>query len=453
MKMKPHTDWTDAMRQALRDAEIQPAEGGWERLQRELEAAEKTAAPVSVTPRRSLWRIYGPRIAAAAAVVLLGIVAGELLWQPELQPDVAAPGLASMSAADDAAVGRPETSDEESGRLRSMAESSTLLARADRVSAGKAERASVRTPAAETPSERGRGTTYESASKSAAPHTATAPSGEDGRASAADEAVADADKSAEETRQRRSATRSAPSSNAAGRKSASVRSVAAANGMEDPFAEANHRSSGTSLSLFAGGGMTGGGTLGNTALRSYSIMAGDAVSIVGNGNNFAPMQRNDYNDYEESSFRHHLPLSFGLTLRKELPRGFSLESGVVYTLLRSDVRTRFSSKDVSQKLHFIGIPLRMNWQFVARGGLSAYLGAGGMAEKCVSAKFGSETVDESSLQWSLLAAVGAQYRLTDYVGLYFEPEVSYYLTDTELRTSRSDAPLTLTLRLGVRVLF
>ena len=103
--------------------------------------------------------------------------------------------------------------------------------------------------------------------------------------------------------------------------------------------------------------------------------------------------------------------------------------------------------------HFIGIPLRMNWQFLERGRFSLYIGAGGMAEKCVSAKFGSESVDEPGVQWSALAAVGAQYRVGGMVGLYFEPEGSYYFTETGLRTSRTDSPLTLTLRLGVRLSF
>ena len=127
--------------------------------------------------------------------------------------------------------------------------------------------------------------------------------------------------------------------------------------------------------------------------------------------------------------------------------------GVNYTLLRSDVRMQYSSDDVSQKLHFIGVPLRFNWQFLERGRFSLYMGAGGMVEKCVSAKLGSKTVDEPGVQWSALAAVGAQYRVGGMVGLYFEPEGSYYFTETGLRTSRTDSPLTLTLRLGVRLSF
>ena len=110
-------------------------------------------------------------------------------------------------------------------------------------------------------------------------------------------------------------------------------------------------------------------------------------------------------------------------------------------------------EDISQKLHFIGVPLRLNWQFLETGRFSMYVGAGGMLEKCVSAKFGSKSVDEPKVQWSVAGAVGAQYRLGNYVGLYFEPEVSHYFTETTLRTSRTDSSLSLTLRLGVRLSF
>ena len=120
---------------------------------------------------------------------------------------------------------------------------------------------------------------------------------------------------------------------------------------------------------------------------------------------------------------------------------------------RAGLRLPSSPEEVSQTLRCVGVPLRLNWGFVERGAFSAYLGAGGMVEKCVAARLGSESVGEEELQWSLAAAVGAQYRLGNHVALYFEPEVSCYLTDTELRTSRTDTSPTLTLRLGMRFAF
>ena len=177
---------------------------------------------------------------------------------------------------------------------------------------------------------------------------------------------------------------------------------------DEPFVAYTKPHKKASFSLFAGGGVAGGNSEGLAPRMLNTSVTNDASSVIGNGNSLAPLRSSGYG---ESSFRHHQPLSFGLTVRKEFAHGLSLESGVNYTLLRSDVTVKYSSEDVSQKLHFIGIPLRMNWQFLERGRFSLYIGAGGMAEKCVSAKFGSESVDEPGVQWSALAAVGAQYRV------------------------------------------
>lgn len=466
MKMKQHTDWTDRLRDELRDAEIRPSEGGWERLQRDLEAADRTAVPIPATPRRNFWRIYGARIAAAAAVVLLGVVAGELLWHPDdrVPGEIAAPELAaerphgeeSLRDAVARASGWSQTPSEENLVARAASrdanpDGENPAGEGPEHSAGVRLAMVAAVPAA--PAESGSVAADESVAE-------TAPAAQNksvaqcksasGNESAADN-TADNTPVAENQAAAQSKTAAGGDPAAQRAKKNSQPAARTAAFEADPLDGKTPRRSRASLSLFAGGGASGSSNLQNTPLRSYSVVTNDAaVSIVGNGNNLSPMPRRDY---DESSFRHHLPLSFGLTVRKELPRGFSLESGLVYTLLRSDVRLRYSSDDVSQKLHLLGIPLRMNWRFAERGRFSAYLGAGGMAEKCVSAKFGSETVDEPEWQWSLLAAVGAQYALVDQVGLYFEPEASWHLTDTGLRTSRTDAPLSLTLRLGVRVLF
>ena len=57
---------------------------------------------------------------------------------------------------------------------------------------------------------------------------------------------------------------------------------------------------------------------------------------------------------------HKQPLSFGFSVRKGLARGFSVETGLTYTYLASDVKFAGSSETVSQKLHYLGIPLRAN---------------------------------------------------------------------------------------------
>ena len=79
--MKQDKDWTDVMRNALRDAELPPPEHGWARLEAELrgvrpEASAGTAGTEggrTTAARRPQWKIHVKRIAAAAAVVLLGV--------------------------------------------------------------------------------------------------------------------------------------------------------------------------------------------------------------------------------------------------------------------------------------------------------------------------------------------------------------------------------------------
>ncbi len=76
-----------------------------------------------------------------------------------------------------------------------------------------------------------------------------------------------------------------------------------------------------------------------------------------------------------------------------------------------------------------------------------------MIERCVAARLASDRVREPGMQLSASAALGAQYRLSDVVGLYFEPDLSCYFTRTDLETARTRSPLTFTLRLGVRFSF
>ena len=176
----------------------------------------------------------------------------------------------------------------------------------------------------------------------------------------------------------------------------------------------------------------------------------DASSVIGNGNSLAPLRSSGYG---ESSFRHHQPLSFGIAVRKEFAHGLSLESGVNYTLLafgREDA-VHLGRRGAKTPFHRGSPPLQLAVPR-ARPLLVIY-GCGRHGREMRFGRLGSETVDEPGVQWSALAAVGAQYRVGGMVGLYFEPEGSYYFTETGLRTSRTDSPLTLTLRLGVRLSF
>ena len=457
------------MRSALRDAEVTPPADGWARLEREL----KTPAP-----RISVLRRYWPRIAAAAVLIFVG--GGELLLHENRSLGdkgfvIATATDSGSSAADMAQVDGTPAGDGEgtlAGALRAavpteeavraaalpgeepgagtapgIAPGRNALAAADMRGFEDGRAAALTSGAAPA----GEAVAANAVTGNSVAENAVAGSEASGKASAAAAATGDA---AAGTRPavraavagQASATDGNPGEEAAGQAVQPRKYPGTYDYLADGVQEYRRPRRKTSVSLFAAGGVTG------SSGASGGVGPNLVMSDIFVGGTNGTMAQLKYN-YEDYSFRHHQPLSFGLSVRKEFAYGLSLESGVNYTLLWSDVSMQSGGEDISQKLHFIGVPLRLNWQFLETGRFSMYVGAGGMLEKCVSAKFGSKSVDEPKVQWSVAGAVGAQYRLGNYVGLYFEPEVSHYFTETTLRTSRTDSSLSLTLRLGVRLSF
>ncbi len=152
--------------------------------------------------------------------------------------------------------------------------------------------------------------------------------------------------------------------------------------------------------------------------------------------------------------KHHQPISFGLSVRKALGKGFSLESGLTYTLLSSDAKLADNDRQIEQKLHYIGIPLRANWNFLDKKFVTLYVSGGGMVEKCVYGKLGSEKETVKPLQFSVSGAVGAQLNATKRVGVYVEPGVAYYFDDgSDIQTIRKENPFNFNIQAGIRLTY
>ena len=147
-------------------------------------------------------------------------------------------------------------------------------------------------------------------------------------------------------------------------------------------------------------------------------------------------------------YRHDLPLSFGLLAKIGLLPWLGVESGVEYTYLHSVADSYLGTQE--QRLHFIGIPVRMDAIIWSNRLLEVYAALGGKAEKCVSASLGRIKCDEPRLQWSAELAGGIQYHLWDRVNLYLQPELEWYLTQTDLITYRTEHPLGFALHAGLR---
>lgn len=152
--------------------------------------------------------------------------------------------------------------------------------------------------------------------------------------------------------------------------------------------------------------------------------------------------------------KHRQTVSVGFSVRKNLGHGLSVESGLMYTYLYSDLYFGKGNNSVEQKLHYLGIPLRVNWNFVDTRKFSVYLSAGGAIEKCVYGKLGDEKQTVDPVQLSVLGALGAQYNLSRRWGLYVEPGISYYFDDgSKVQTIRKERPCSFTLQAGLRLTY
>lgn len=157
---------------------------------------------------------------------------------------------------------------------------------------------------------------------------------------------------------------------------------------------------------------------------------------------------------ELTEIKHHQPVSVGISVRKNLGSGFSVETGLNYTFLSSEAKLAESGDELRQKLHYLGIPVRANWSFLDRERFTLYLSGGGMVEKCVYGQLGSEKETVKPLQFSVSGAVGAQLNATKRMGFYVEPGVSYFFDDgSEVQTIRKEHPFNFTVRAGIRLTY
>lgn len=163
--------------------------------------------------------------------------------------------------------------------------------------------------------------------------------------------------------------------------------------------------------------------------------------------------------------KHHFPISVGVTVQKSLTPALALETGLVYTYLASDLTAGDAAYYTQkQQLHYLGIPVKLNWNFLRKRYFNLYLTGGGMVEKCIYGELSSryEVNDRPSLsetdrlhvdplQWSVSAAAGISFKLASHINLYAEPGVVYYFDDgSHISTIRKEKPFNINLQAGLR---
>lgn len=168
---------------------------------------------------------------------------------------------------------------------------------------------------------------------------------------------------------------------------------------------------------------------------------------------YKAIQRN-----QQGNAKHHAPVSVGLQVAFGIAPRLSLSTGLVYTRTSSDFYPYApgSSYNVHQVLHYVGIPVGLNYEFWQSGGFHAYVMAGAEADYNVKNDTEEEGVKKENakrdrVQLSGKASLGAQYDITPKVGLYIEPGAKYYFDNgSHVENTFKDKKLNFNLQFGLR---
>jgi len=164
------------------------------------------------------------------------------------------------------------------------------------------------------------------------------------------------------------------------------------------------------------------------------------------------------------------PLSVGLTVRKHLTDNFSLETGLIYTYLKTKFNNEnpWTKQTATLQLHYLGVPLNAVYTLIDNRKWTLYASAGGTVEKGLWLDYEKITTYEymqdgdferqhlqdkvGRVQLSANTAIGAAVYLARNFSVYLEPRIGYYFKNQQPVSIRTDSPLHLELSAGMRVM-
>ena len=386
-----YKDFDLGLRSMLSDAEEKAPSGIWEAVSSRLDAIDAAAAPVAAGRSRRVWAWSAAALAMAAA-----LVGGIFLFKDKDVPTPAVPVSGSALIAE----ATPAPAVPEAVVPETVAPEPEVHA-----SAVPTAPAAPETQAADVP---------------AAPATPAATAAESPAALSADSPSAEP---------RIDSTPAAPAA--------------------DPFAlmafEDGKAASRPRFSTTLGGGISSN----KASVRSAVYGAGG--------------QSVQHRITEKSSSTYGIPVSFGLGVRLHLNDRLSIGSGLDYSMLTrtfdavyTDDNSISSASEIRHTMHYIGIPLDVFYTILNTNDISFYVNAGGEAEYGVANKYRvkaldiTETEKVHGLQWSAGMGLGVEFNVGNVTSLFVEPRLKYYFNCDQPKNVRTEKPLQLLFRAGLR---
>ena len=169
----------------------------------------------------------------------------------------------------------------------------------------------------------------------------------------------------------------------------------------------------------------------------------------------------------DAKIKHKMPVTFGASVYYNIGKRWGIGTGITYTKLSSELHSGSNLNYIQsdQTIHYVGVPVQVNYNVIKKPAFTGYLTAGTLIEKSVSGSLKTKYVVENTLkdeteeklsskptQISVNAAAGVQLNITKRLGIYAEPGVGYHFKDNStLNTIYKEKPLNFNLKFGLRL--
>lgn len=174
----------------------------------------------------------------------------------------------------------------------------------------------------------------------------------------------------------------------------------------------------------------------------------------------------DHNSGEIVEVEHHdKPITLSIAVNKNIGKRWSLETGLQYSYLKSYfiLGTGSYRVDKEQKLHYLGVPFKLSYQFMKFKRLSTYGSVGTGILIPIYGKTDADYIvgDKSAyttdwkltlpIQWSVNTNIGIQYQFAPNLNLFIEPTMNWYIPNGScIKNAWTERPFTLTIPFGIR---
>ncbi|MCI1778744.1 MAG: PorT family protein [Bacteroidales bacterium] len=163
-----------------------------------------------------------------------------------------------------------------------------------------------------------------------------------------------------------------------------------------------------------------------------------------------------------SDIKYFIPISLGVQAQVKLNSFLSVGIGLDYSVLVSKYDGLINKEPykIRQTLSYLGVPVNAYLFLGKRKSVSFYANAGGSIEKGLRAEYrlkkytGTVRHEHSSIQnfhYSLNAGIGVEYEIIPSLGIFFEPNLVYYINSDVNQSIRTDQPLQFNAKVGLRL--